>query len=298
MRQSLGKLIDIQGIKMITAFIVKNPLSSFVVINYLISWIFLYPCYQLILNAENGNFPILALIGLVGAYGPTISAIIVEKFTAGNIGVKNLLKKLLIWRVNFGWYFFIFTIPLILYGLSVWSSELFGFQLGESNSKVGISSAFIFILLALPFGPMGEELGWRGFMLPRLLKRYNAWTSSLILGFIWTFWHTASFTFPGAAIPSAFELSIWTLFLYLLNICASTLLMTVVFLKTKGSVLIAILFHATFNACANIVLTIFPEVEKNVAQREVIYITNIILTALLAVIMLLINHSTKGVKFD
>jgi len=258
--------------------------------------VFLYPSYQILLNAEDGTFPILALIGLIGAYGPTIAAIIVETLSTGSQGARALLKKLLIWKVNFGWYFFILAVPVVLYSLNVWSSSFFGFQLGQTNIKEGFISAFGFILLALPFGPMGEELGWRGFMLPRLLRKYNVWKSSLILGFVWTFWHIASFTFPGAAIPSIFDVSVWTIFLYLLSICAETLLMTFVFIKTKGSVLIAILFHAVFNASSNIVLTIFPLVENNVAQRETIYITNIILMALLAAVLLLTSHFTKEIK--
>ena len=134
----------------------------------------------------------------------------------------------------------------------------------------------------MPFGPMGEELGWRGFMLPRLLQKYDMWRSSLLLGVVWTFWHIASFTFPGAAIPSVFKLSIWTVVLYLLHICSETLLMTYVFLRTKGSVLIAILFHAAFNASSNVLLTVFPQVENNVEQREIVYIAHILLIGFLA----------------
>lgn len=54
----------------------KYPIWSFLIINYLISWSFLYPSYQIIL--KNGEITPLALIGLIGAYGPTIAAIIVQ----------------------------------------------------------------------------------------------------------------------------------------------------------------------------------------------------------------------------
>jgi membrane protease YdiL (CAAX protease family) len=246
---------------------------------------------RLILNTENGTFPLLALIGLIGAYGPTIAAIIVAWFTSNSTGIKDLFGKLLIWKVGFVWYLFILIIPVVLNYLAVWLSELFGYQLGEINIGDGLSSFYLFILLALPFGPMGEELGWRGFMLPRLLKKYNIWTSSMILGFVWTFWHIVSFTFPGAAIPSIFEVSIWTIFLYFLNISAETLLMTFVFLKTKGSVLIAILFHAVFNSSSNIIFRVFPYVENNIAQREIIYIINTVLIAFLAFMLLQSNRS-------
>ena len=267
---------------MLTTYIRNHPLIAFVLINYLISWTFLYPCYQLILNAEDDHFPMLALIGLIGAYGPTLAALIVERITGGAQGVKALLRKLLIWKVHIGWYFFVFLLPVLLYFLAVWSTQAFGYELGKMELKEGLSSYFLYILLALPFGPMGEELGWRGFMLPRLLEKFDLWKSSLILGVVWTFWHLASFTFPGAAIPSVFEVTPWTLFLYLLMITSETFLFTFLFLHTKGSVLIAILFHAVFNANSNIVLTIFPQIEEQVDHRELIYMINIALTGLLA----------------
>ncbi|MFC1565831.1 type II CAAX prenyl endopeptidase Rce1 family protein [Candidatus Neomarinimicrobiota bacterium] len=156
---------------MIKSYINKNPLTAFVIINYFISWTFLYPSYQMILNAEDGTFPLLALIGLIGAYGPSISAIIIEKITNGSKGVKELLKKILILKVHFKWYLFILIIPILLYALAVLSTKLLGYQLGQVNIKEGLSNSFLFILVALPFGPMGEELGWRGFFLPRLLQK-------------------------------------------------------------------------------------------------------------------------------
>ena len=278
---------------MLRSLIAKRPLGSFVVINYLISWSFLYPCYQAILNAEEGTFPPLALIGLVGAFGPTLAAIIIEGVQNGKQGVKALLRKAVIWRVSWYWYLFVLLVPMALYGAAVWSSGLFGFQLGPSNMQEGLGSVIPFFLLALPFGPMAEELGWRGFMLPRLLQKYDLWRSSLLVGLVWTFWHIASFTFPGAAIPSVFEVDAWTILLYLFHVCSTTLLMTYVFLKTRGSVLIAILFHAALNACSNVLLTVFPQVESNVPQRETICIAHIVLITAVAVVLLLFRGSTK-----
>ena len=273
-------------------YIRKHPLVSFVLINYMISWIFIYPSFQLILNAEEGTFPLLASIGIIGVFGPSIAAIIVKKITHGNSGVKRLLKKLLIWKVQLKWYLFIFLIPIVLYALSVMSTALFGYQFEEINFKEGIVSIVPLLLIALPFGPLGEELGWRGFFLPKLLEKYTIWKSSLILGIVWTVWHLASFTLPGVTIPSVFEVSLWTLFLYLLMTIAEALLYTYVFLKTRGSVFIAIILHTVFNASSNIILTIFPQVENNVDQRELIYITNLLLVIIVSVFLLRKNKAT------
>ncbi|MFC1565832.1 hypothetical protein ACFL4B_02685 [Candidatus Neomarinimicrobiota bacterium] len=106
----------------------------------------------------------------------------------------------------------------------------------------------------------------------------------------------ASFSFPGAAIPSIFDVNAWTLLLYLFAITAETFLFTFLFLKTNESVFIAILFHAVFNASSNIILTIFPQIADNIGQREVIYILNIAFIALLGFVLLLRQNNISKNK--
>jgi len=140
----------------------------------------------------------------------------------------------------------------------------------------------LYLLIALPFGPLGEELGWRGFALPRLQARFSPLVSSLIIGVVWTFWHTPMFWFPGAAIPSFLEISLFSVLLYLAQITAEAILFTVVFNYTRGSVLIAIVFHLTFNASKNILFSALPEPSS--AHQLEIYIWRIILMWILALV--------------
>src|SRR3712207_6537622 len=88
---------------------------------------------------------------------------------------------------------------------------------------------------------MGEELGWRGYALPRLLARRSALAASLILGLLWGLWHLPTFYVLGApqhGLPiSAF----------LLLTMAYSVLFTWIYLHTRGSVLIATLFHSAIN---------------------------------------------------
>jgi hypothetical protein len=106
---------------------------------------------------------------------------------------------------------------------------------------------------------------------------------------IWTFWHIASFGYPGAAIPSIFEVNAWTIFLFLGYILGATLLFTFIYLKTKGSVLVAILFHAAFNASSTIVYTAFPSLVSNANYRENIYIINLVIVILVGIFLLFTN---------
>lgn len=275
----------------------QYPLSIYVVLCYLFSWAFLLLSYRILLNAEEGTFPWLALIGLPGAYGPSLIAILMVKLTEEKGAVKVLLKKLLLWKAAWRWYLLILLIPVLLETAAVIFSQSFGFALGTFEYKRALTVYFPYVLIALPFGPMGEELGWRGYLLPKLLEKHNPLTASMILGFIWTFWHVASFSFPGAAIPSIFNVTSFTILLYLATLFGETLLITYIYLKTQGSVLLAILFHAVFNASSNIVFSLFPDISQNVPHREGIYIINLVLMILLGTgLLVLVQKNAAGQK--
>ena len=81
--------------------------------------------------------------------------------------------------------------------------------------------------------------------------------SSLIIGAVWTFWHTPMFWFPGAAIPSFLELSAAAVLLYLAQIVGEAVLFTTLFNRSHGSVLLAIVFHTTFNTAESTVFRLF-----------------------------------------
>jgi uncharacterized protein len=101
-------------------------------------------------------------------------------------------------------------------------------------------------------GPLGEEPGWRGFALPRLQRRYGPLVGSLILGILWTFWHVAPVWL--ASWYAAGLLNIYNFVLYLLFLTSWTIVMTWVYNNTRGSVLMAILVHASGDAFPNVIL--------------------------------------------
>jgi hypothetical protein len=102
----------------------------------------------------------------------------------------------------------------------------------------------VFLLGGLVGGPLGEEPGWRGYALARLQDRYSALVASLILGVLWGVWHLPFFFIKGT------EQETTPFFLFVLSIIASSILITWVYNHTKGSVLLALLFHNAVNITA------------------------------------------------
>jgi membrane protease YdiL (CAAX protease family) len=109
---------------------------------------------------------------------------------------------------------------------------------GSRPLQIGAVSVFDFIVFVLV---VGEELGWRGYALPLLLEQRSAVTSSLILGVLWGLWHLPTFLVPGTP---QYGLSLPA---FVLLTVEYSILMTWVYLHTKGSVLIATLFHGAIN---------------------------------------------------
>jgi membrane protease YdiL (CAAX protease family) len=109
-------------------------------------------------------------------------------------------------------------------------------------------------LTAIVSGPLGEELGWRGFLLPHLLQRYSAIAATALLVPMWLAFHLPlSIVNPDRYGP-----------LWALNVTGIAITMTWLHLRTAGSVLLAVVFHAVANTSTGAAVMLFPEDERPV----------------------------------
>jgi membrane protease YdiL (CAAX protease family) len=175
------------------------------------------------------------LFVLLGLFGPAVAALVASFITGGFAGARELLRRVMIWRVGVKWYAAVIAIP-VLHVLATLALER---TLGRpAPSDLGDFSTTSLILGVLV---VGEELGWRGYLLPRLLDRYNALTASLIVGVMWGVWHLAIFVTP------AFPHSERSFALFLITTTVYSVWFTWLYLRTRGSVLLATLFHTSLN---------------------------------------------------
>ena len=228
--------------------IARHPLTSFFVIAYAFSWLIEVP----IALAAAGILPValprpVLTIGIVAAtFGPTVSAFIMTGLTEGKAGIGRLLRRYVQWRAGLRWYLFVLVgVPVIvLLGAIVVPGVLGSFQPLIVPLLVGYPLAF-----ATTFflgGPLGEEPGWRGFALPRLQGRSGPLVGSLILGVLWALWHLPLF-WSGVWTPPTLA----NILMFIVMITALTIMMTWVFNHVRGSLLIMMLMHASFNTFAN-----------------------------------------------
>ena len=282
---------------MLTSFMERvrqAPTAAFFILAFAISWLIWIPLIQPLQGLMTFDVPIWAIVLLiVGATGPSVAAIIVAYCVAGGKGVRHLFADFGKWRVGARWYAAVIFIPLVLFMLAVGGYAAVTGQTPELDFSQGLSligtlaAAYaVRFLIALPTGPMAEEMGWRGFALPVLQRRYSALTASLIIGVAWGLWHLPMFLVPGVALSGGNTIltNPWAVVPYVLGTMSKSIIFTWAYNNTRGSLLLDVLFHAAINTTANVLMPIFY---PNITMAEVAILSTIelSLTWLLAIFL-------------
>lgn len=223
-----------------------KSLWVYFLVAYAFSWVFEIPtalaAHEVAVPTGLANF--LASPLNPAAFGPLFSAFLLTFLQQGGKGVFQLLKRGIDFRFKKTWLIVILLLPFVLFGGSVWASILAGVRPIDlsvvSNPLYALIAFFVILFTA---GPLQEEFGWRGYALPRLQSRFNALTSSVILGFFWWLWHL-----PLVFIPGWFMADNLVVFLLLLVVITlASILFTWIYNNTNGSILAAILTHTSMN---------------------------------------------------
>jgi membrane protease YdiL (CAAX protease family) len=213
----------------------RHPLVAFFVLAYALSW------WPWSLSTANPFFPLFPL-------GPMVSALLLTAVINGRAGLKALLARAVQWHVSLRWYGVVLFLPVTLGLCAFGLNLLLGAPMPAAAQLPSWTTILLVLLLQLFFIQVGEEVGWRGFALPRLLEGRSAWAASLILGLLWVGWHLPSYaTGAISAIFIPFPL-------------VSAFLFTWLYQHTRGSVLMAILFHGWINTVMAIFSPLFTGV--------------------------------------
>jgi membrane protease YdiL (CAAX protease family) len=214
----------------------RHPLVTFFLLVFILTWVVWVP--------RASGAP-LGVLGQAWTWIPAIAALLAAALTGGRGALRELGSRLVRWRVGWQWYVVVILGPAVFSLAVAGVYTLFGGSWAEAAPPAILAGPLLLLplflaILTLTDG-LGEELAWRGFALPRLLTRYNALVASVVLGVIWALWHLPLLWTEGNGM---FHLPVWLL---LLDLTAKSILFTWVFLHTRGSVLIAMLFHGATN---------------------------------------------------
>jgi len=164
--------------------------------------------------------------------------------SSGNAGLRDLFARLVRVRVPVVWLLAAIFLAPLCGTLTAGLAKLFTGQGPEFSARY-LTPQFVLWVMALG-GPLNEELGWRGFALPRLLQRRSPLAASVGLGVLWALWHLPAFFIPGSAQYGG------SFAPYVVLVVCLSVFMTAAHLSTRGSVLIAVLFHTSADATAGL----------------------------------------------
>jgi CAAX protease family protein len=209
----------------------RRQVIVFLVGVFLISW-----AAELPMVLAPRTIPITSMRGLellfVASVSPSLMAIVLTAVGGGLSGVRGLLGQLVRWRTRPAYYAIALALPTALTIVALLAPTL-----------LGVIVPPIFIQPPNPWtptvSPAGEELGWRGYLLPRLQPRYGALITSLLVGVAWAAWHAPQWMIPGA------RFSLFPVFF--VRIVAESVFLSWLYNRTRGSLLICILAHAGMN---------------------------------------------------
>ncbi len=237
----------------------RHPLTFYFILAYAGTWLVTIP-FALSANGV-GLLPFgipdgsVIFVSAIWVFlGPTLAAFIMTGVTEGRAGIGRLLRRYVLWRVGLRWYLVVLLGPpvLILLVTILLPGALASFQTLAPLDPLLLLVTFPLILIF--GGPLFEEGGWRGFALPRLQRLHGPFVGSLILGIFWACWHLPLFWVTVWGTPP----TILNMVLFVPTVVFMTIVYTWVFNNTKGSVLLAILLHTSFDVLVGPVGLLFP----------------------------------------
>ncbi|HEX6383683.1 MAG TPA: CPBP family intramembrane glutamic endopeptidase, partial [Anaerolineae bacterium] len=212
-----------------------------------------------------------------------MASLIMTGLTLGKEGVLALLRRFLIWRVSWKWYLVaLLLLPAVQFASVLLTTLVTGVPADYSNAMVyevvPLSAHWLILIVPWFLFEMltnGEEMGWRGYVLPRLQARHNALVASLIVGVIWGVWHLPKFLGTGVSSERSFA---W----FVVAHVALAVLYTWLYNNTGGSLLLVTLFHASNNTAATFLPVSFAAVGGIVPNLMIVLtiVTAIVVTVI------------------
>ncbi len=223
----------------LTDWIKRHSLITFYLLAFLFSWLGWIPQLLTARGVWTVDHPLLSLLG---GGGPTLAAVLVVWWTQGRQAVGGLFARLVQARAGWRWLGAVFAF-WILVGALAWSLMML-FTPHRANLQGFSWGVLVPVFLTMLLSNVWEEIGWRGFALPRFQERFSDWHTALIMAGLWSVWHLPLLLNPKnpmSGLPWSAEL---------LFSLALTVVYIWLYRQTGGSLFYVTVFHALSNTLA------------------------------------------------
>lgn len=222
------------------AWAARHPLLAYVGLAYAISWASWWPLLL-------ANAPVRMGVGwpsqMPGLVGPGVAAIVVTWLAAGRSGLRALGERCLRWEAGTWWWSVLAILAAGAVGLLLTRRFTDASAWIAFNGVPGAWPAVLTVLVIFGVNGVGEELGWRGFLADRLLRRRSLLTTALLVAIVWAPWHAPLF-FVTATFQAftAADVVGWVI-----GLTAGSVVLTWLYRGSGRSVLLVAAWHTAFN---------------------------------------------------
>ena len=183
----------------------------------------------------------------LAAYSVSLTGIALTARYDGREGLRRLGRRLLPWRSPLRWYLVVAAGYAAITAIALGTAALVRPTTAALPPWSAFPTALVIAIVKDP-GAMGEEFGWRGFALPRLLERSPPLNTSVRLGLIHAAWHIPLFFIPGMPQTQV------SFPLFTLGVVSIAIFDTALYLRTGANLLLAIFVHFLANVCGGFAL--------------------------------------------
>ncbi len=220
----------------------------FFAVTFAVSWVFFTAAGAVPFDAASPQPGPAALRGalfLLGTVAPSLVALALTGREQGRAAVVALLRRIAIWPAQIRWYLFALAyFPVIKLGVAAGARLITGAWPPFGSTPVILMMGAIVISTPVQ---AGEEIGWRGYALPRLARRFGLVGASLMLGVVWACWHLPFFFMPGTDNAGQ------SFVVYAIAVTSISVALAWLYWRTGGSLLTSMMMHAAINNTASIV---------------------------------------------
>jgi uncharacterized protein len=258
----------------------RRRLLTFFALTFVWSW----TCWLLEPVVKDTSNIASSALFFLGGFGPSLAAVAIVAITGGRAGLRAWLSQCLQWRIGWGWMTLAFLSPLAILTLAAAGHMALGGSVPPSPAAGHIGMLIAnFFLVFLVGGPLGEEIGWRGYALPALQQRLNWRCASLALGLIWGMWHMPLFFIAESSQSNG------SMAVFFVLIIATSVFYSWLYNRSEGSVLPAMVLHMASNSWPFLI----PVLPSDADQRPYLFVVGLVVTAAIWLLLRRDRHQSN-----
>lgn len=226
----------------------------------------------------------------IAASSGSLAGILTAYLAGGFGGIKALFSQFKNWKSPYILYVFALFSPWVFTAIGLGVYRLTNPAPPVDYSLwVMIPSAFVITTLQ---AGLGEELGWRGFITPKLNERYTLATSAIVVGIGWALWHLPLFFIPDFGWNVlASQYGFFSIYIpYAISLVLMSVLYSWLHMKGGRNILLPILLHGSINTCA----LAFNYMDTEVYNNLIVLFVPAVLFGITSIWLLLTNDTLKS----